>query len=283
MKERLELEKRQMLRNNEYYTMQQTFDKLYEQSYRNNQFTDLMQYISSKSNILLAYRNVKNNKGSTTCGTDGLNISAFKDMNNEILIREIQDNFSNYFSRSVKRVEIPKSDGKTRPLGIPCIRDIIIQQYIKQVIEPICGCKTKPSMCFSQNICNYTEEGRKIIHKKLKGVKSLMLRYLENGNEYMPAELFDNSISLIAGQRGVCYITNEQLRIGNMECHHKHPKRLGGTDKYENLLWLSYDAHKLVHSKEPAIINKYLKALNLNKKGLKRLNTLRKLVGNSVI
>ncbi|MCD3328461.1 group II intron reverse transcriptase/maturase, partial [Clostridium botulinum D/C] len=141
MEERLELEKRQQLRNNEYYTIQHIFDNLYEQSCNNNKFTDLMEYITSENNILLAYRNIKKNKGSTTCGTDGLDISIYKDMNSKMFVRRIQNNLKNYCPKSVRRVEIPKPNGKTRPLGIPCIEDRIIQQCIKQVIEPICEAK----------------------------------------------------------------------------------------------------------------------------------------------
>ena len=141
MEERLELEKRQMLRNNEYYTMQHIFDKLYDMSSKSSNFTDLMKYITSENNILLAYRNIKKNKGSTTCGTDELDISMYKNMNNEEFIRKIQKSLNNYFPKSVRRVEISKPNGKTRPLGIPCIEDRIIQQCIKQVIEPICEAK----------------------------------------------------------------------------------------------------------------------------------------------
>ena len=100
-----------------------------------------MQYISSENNILLAYRNIKKNKGSTTCGTDNLDISIYKDMNSKIFVKRIQNSLNNYFPKSVKRVEIPKPNGKTRPLGIPCIEDRVLQQCIKQVIEPICEAK----------------------------------------------------------------------------------------------------------------------------------------------
>ena len=87
----------------------------------------------------------------------------------------------------------------------------------------------------------------------------------------------------MAGQRGKCYITGECLQIGNMECHHKTPKKLGGTDEYKNLVWLTTQAHILVHSTNLDTIAKYLNKLKLDDIGLDRVNFLRKLVGNSVI
>lgn len=150
-------------------------------------------------------------------------------------------------------------------------------------IFPIYGCRTKTILNFTQEICNYTKEGRELIHKNLQNDTLLIAKILANGNRHKSSELFDNSISLIAGQKGKCYITQQNLEIGNMECHHKKPKSLGGTDEYKNLVWLTYEAHKLVHTKEQEIINKYLKTIKIDEKGMKRLNTLRKQVGNSVI
>ena len=141
MKESLKLKKRQLLRNNEYYNIQDTFDSLYNQSCKNYKFTNLMQFITSKQNILLAYRNIKKNKGSTTVGTDNLDIDFFEKMEQEEYIGYIQNKLANYHPKSVRRVKIPKANGKTRPLGIPCIDDRIIQQCIKQVLEPICEAK----------------------------------------------------------------------------------------------------------------------------------------------
>ncbi|MGL4655334.1 MAG: group II intron reverse transcriptase/maturase [Sarcina sp.] len=617
MEERLELEKKQTLRNNEYYCMQHILDGLYKKSKEGKIFKNLMELITSENNILLAYRNIKNNKGSMTKGTDNLDITKFKDLINSNFVKLIQRKFENYFPKSVRRVEIPKPNGKKRPLGIPCIEDRITQQCIKQILEPICeakfhnnsygfrpnratthainktqmyinfsklhyvvdidikgffdnvnhgklikqiwnigvqdknlicilskilkseiqgigipekgtpqggiispllsnivlneldwwlssqwetfntkhdytviskrkngklfknetnrframkqtnlkeirfvryaddfkifckdyetankiyiatklwlkerlqlevspekskitntrknhteflgfkiktklkrrkrvcksrmsnkavekviknlknqvkkiqrcpstdevnklnsmilgihnyysiatdinldigyinfvisrtmeirlknlesnkpnysktyellygtyksgkprtimgitifplyGCRTKNASGFEQEICNYTKAGRELIHKELNSGKLLIIRYLAIGNKYMNTELYDNSISLIAGQRGLCQITKQELELGNMECHHKKPKSLGGTDEYKNLVWLCYEAHKLVHSTEQDTLSKYLDLLKLDEKGLKRLNTLRKLVGNSVI
>ena len=63
------------LRHAEYYGMQPVFDELYRRSMDGETFTDLMDLILSRDNILLAYRNIKANGGSYTAGTDNRNIS----------------------------------------------------------------------------------------------------------------------------------------------------------------------------------------------------------------
>lgn len=141
MNENVVLKKRQLLRNNEYYSMQSILDDLYYKSKKGYIFAHLMELISSRENILLAYRNIKKNKGSTTVGTDGKNISEYRKMNETDFVKYFQNKLQNYFPKSVRRVEIPKPNGKTRPLGIPCMDDRIIQQSIKQILEPICEAK----------------------------------------------------------------------------------------------------------------------------------------------
>lgn len=100
-----------------------------------------MEHITNESNILLAYRNIKNNKGSKTVGTDNKNIEYLKNLRKDEFVELMQNKFDNYMPKSVRREEIPKHDGRLRPLGIPCIEDRIIQQCIKQVLEPICEAK----------------------------------------------------------------------------------------------------------------------------------------------
>lgn len=141
LEESLSLKKKQLLRNNEYYDMQNIFDEIYLKAKSKYKFVNLMDYISNENNILLAYRNIKTNKGSTTVGTDNKDIKYFKNMNQNDFVKLIQNKFKNYIPKSVRRVEIPKPNGKLRPLGIPCIDDRIIQQCIKQVLEPICEAK----------------------------------------------------------------------------------------------------------------------------------------------
>jgi retron-type reverse transcriptase len=133
--------KRQKLRNNEYYSMQHIYDNLYAESKKGVIFTRLMNIITREDNILLAYRNIKNNTGSLTKGVDGKTIKHFANMTTEQLVSYVRRRLGNYTPKSVRRVEIPKPDGRSRPLGIPTISDRLIQQCILQVLEPICEAK----------------------------------------------------------------------------------------------------------------------------------------------
>lgn len=137
------------LRHAEYYDMQEIFDKLYEQSKKGEIFNNLMDIILSEENILLAYRNIKDNKGSKTPGTDKVTIEDLGKLTREQIIKNIRyfvtGSKHGYRPKPVRRKDIPKPDGKTRPLGIPCMYDRLIQQCIKQVMEPICEAK------FSEN------------------------------------------------------------------------------------------------------------------------------------
>jgi len=129
------------LRHNEYYGQQRTLDELYEQSLRGTKFKKLYEKIIEKNNILLAYRNIKTNTGSTTKGTDFKIIDDIASMTNKQVVLMVRERLIRYEPQSVRRVEIPKPNGKLRPLGIPTITDRLIQQCILQILEPICEAK----------------------------------------------------------------------------------------------------------------------------------------------
>lgn len=129
--------KKSKLRNAEYYSMQDTFDMLYDQSSRGSNFKNLMGIISSPENIKLAYRNIKKNTGSKTAGVDGRTIEHVAKLTEEQFIFYAKNKLRDYKPKAVRRVEIPKPNGKTRPLGIPAIWDRIVQRCILQVLEPI--------------------------------------------------------------------------------------------------------------------------------------------------
>ena len=136
--------KNNKLRYSEYYGMQEAYDNLYQRSVENQNFKSLMKIIISDDNILLAYRNVKRNSGSLTAGIDGKTIKDIEKLTTERYLDIVKKRFKFYKPRKVKRTEIPKPNGKTRPLGIPSIWDRIAQQCILQVLEPICEAKFNP-------------------------------------------------------------------------------------------------------------------------------------------
>jgi RNA-directed DNA polymerase len=135
------INKKGFLRNNEYYQMQEIFDDLFKKSENNAHFKNLMPIITSSKNIQLAYRNLKTNKGSKTPGVDGKTIDDLKALTTEKLISCVKKRLSSYNPHMIRRVFIEKKNGKKRPLGIPTIEDRLIQQCIKQVLEPICEVK----------------------------------------------------------------------------------------------------------------------------------------------
>lgn len=133
--------KHKKLRHNEYYNLQETFDTLHAKSKVGEVFNNLMEIISSEENIKLAYRNIKRNTGSKTSGVDKLTIKDIESIASDDYVKIVQKKMSWYKPRAVRRVEIPKPNGKMRPLGIPAIWDRIVQQCILQVLEPICEAK----------------------------------------------------------------------------------------------------------------------------------------------
>ena len=133
--------KNKHLRHIEYYGLQETFDNLYQNSKDGKIFSNLMEVISSPENIKLAYRNIKGNDGSRTSGVDGRTIEHLSKLSEGEFISLIQKQFHWYKPHPVRRIEIPKPNGKMRPLGIPTIVDRIVQQCILQLLEPICEAK----------------------------------------------------------------------------------------------------------------------------------------------
>ena len=127
-----------------YYDMTKVTDKLYAQSKNGNNFYKLYELIISENNILLAYRNIKRNTGSNTKGTDGKTVKDYADISVDELINIVRKRLANFQPMSVRRVFIPKTNGKERPLGIPTFEDRLIQQCIKQILEPICEAKFHP-------------------------------------------------------------------------------------------------------------------------------------------
>ena len=96
----------------------------------------LINEIMSYRNILEAVKQVKSNKGAP--GVDKMTVDEIESYIKEHY-EEIREQVltKKYKPQSVRRVYIPKANGKTRPLGIPTVVDRVIQQAISQVLSPI--------------------------------------------------------------------------------------------------------------------------------------------------
>ena len=96
---------------------------------------ELLEEILNQNNLNKAYKKVVANKG--VAGVDGITVEEFDYLkeNKDRILNQIRKR--KYKPQPVKRVQIPKENGKMRNLGIPTVTDRIIQQAIFQVISPI--------------------------------------------------------------------------------------------------------------------------------------------------
>ena len=103
----------------------------------------LMDKVIRPATLEAAWRTVARNKGAA--GADGQSIERFA-AQAERYLRELHDHLEDgsYRPHPVKRVEIPKGDGRARPLGIPTVKDRIVQTALKMVIEPIFEVQFRP-------------------------------------------------------------------------------------------------------------------------------------------
>jgi RNA-directed DNA polymerase len=119
---------------------QELQDKLYLAAKENpkRRFHALYDKIYREDLLWEAWRRVKGNRGSG--GIDGITIDQIvNEYGEDRFVGEIQEQLleGTYHPLPARRKEIPKGDGKFRPLGIPAIRDRTVQMVTKMVIEPI--------------------------------------------------------------------------------------------------------------------------------------------------
>lgn len=107
-----------------------------ENGVKGGKWFSLIDKVARLQTLEIAWQKVAANKGSA--GVDGQSIKRFGHKAPTYL-EELSESLKSgtYHPQPVKRVEIPKGPGKTRPLGIPVVKDRIVQTALKMVIEPI--------------------------------------------------------------------------------------------------------------------------------------------------
>lgn len=101
-------------------------------------FKGLIEIMSAEATIITAIHNIKSNKGAKTPGVDGKTIQNYLQKRHEWVIGDVQAALQHYEPHMVRRKYIDKpGKQEKRPLGIPTIRDRIVQECVRIVLEPI--------------------------------------------------------------------------------------------------------------------------------------------------
>ena len=104
----------------------------------------LIDKVYSKKNLHDSYRSVRANKGAP--GIDGVTVEAYGiNLEEEVDKLHHELKTGTYEPMPVLRVEIPKPDGSKRPLGIPTVRDRVVQQALLNILQPIFDPEFHPS------------------------------------------------------------------------------------------------------------------------------------------
>lgn len=173
-----------------------------------------------------AWKEVRENKGSA--GIDGITFEMIEEYGVEEYLLDIQEDLQNkkYRPKPVKRVYIPKPDGKQRPLGIPTIRDRIVQQACKIVIEPVFEANFLDSSYgfrHKRDAKQATEKVKKELYKNWYVVDADIQGYFDNINHEILLGLLNRRIS----DRRVIKLCRQWLQAGVIENGKYYPTEKG--------------------------------------------------------
>ena len=116
-------------------TVEKRLNAIPEVSKQGKRINGLFRLMENRELWMMAYAKIQANTGATTPGIDGSSMDGFSEDRVDNLIELLKEN--RYFSKPVRRVYIPKEDGRKRPLGIPAGDDKLVQEVVRMLLERI--------------------------------------------------------------------------------------------------------------------------------------------------
>jgi RNA-directed DNA polymerase len=130
-------------------------------------YVHLLSKRSSAAKILAVWRITKKNDGKYTAGVDGIKIPRYDtDKQNEMRLQILSNINIEGKPDPIRRVHIPKPNGKLRPLGIPTLANRVNQEIVRQAIEPITEYHFLP--------CSYGFRPKRSCHDAIKDIHTKM-------------------------------------------------------------------------------------------------------------
>ena len=181
---------------------------------KTHRFWGIYTHIAKMEVLREAYEQAKKNGGAP--GIDGTTFAQIEELGVIPFLEEIRNDLTlrEYKPQGNRAVEIPKSNGKTRTLQIPCIRDRVVQGALKFILEPI----------FEADFCDnsYGFRPKRSPHRALAEVRRSLLRRMD---VVIDVDLFDyfntirhsillNKIAQRIQDPDVMHLIKQILKIG---------------------------------------------------------------------
>ena len=183
-----------------------------------------------------AYHLVRSNKGAP--GIDGVSFASIEaGEGEEHFLRKLQEELESksYRAQAVRRVWIPKPDGSRRPLGIPTVRDRVVQMAVKLIIEPM----------FEADFCDtsYGFRPKRSAHNAADAVAESLLRRHGQVIDADLSKYFDTiphaKLLAVVAERisdgGVLWLIKQWLKAAVVEEDEKGKRRTTGGGKSNRL------------------------------------------------